>query len=375
MNAYKMEIINITNLCELLKNNLPKTIFKIIGEVNQPKISNGHLYFTFKDNNSSIKAIIWKTRYDKMDPINDGDKITVNGKLDYYMYSGTINFIVESIIENNGIGELQQKYEKLKNQYIKNGYFKKENKLELPKIIKKILILTSLTGAAIQDFIFNLENNNSQIKYTIIDVPVQGTECPITISSKLNDLNKQNLDYDLIIITRGGGSYQDLFGFSDPLIIESVYNFKNIPILSAIGHQIDNPLLDFVADYSCPTPSLASQFIVDINKQLLNNYKNIIISSIFEKQKQLSLIKNKLDEIKKELFNNIRNILYKFNNNILNELSNKKNKLENMKNLLNSPNIMLLDLKFNKINSNEEINKDNIYIMRWNNQDYKIKIL
>ena len=264
-----MESINISKLCELVKNSLPNSKFKVTGEVSQPKVSQGHLYFTLKDNITSIKAIIWKTKYEKLkDKLLEGDKITVSGKLDYYGFTGTISFIIESILENEGIGELQKKYDLLKENYLKKGYFDKTKKISMPTVIKKILILTSSNGAAIHDFLFNLENNNAKINYEIIDVPVQGYDSPKIIANKLNELNTINLDYDLIIITRGGGSFQDLFGFSNKCIIESVYNFKKIPILSAIGHQIDNPLLDLVADYSCPTPSLAAQFIVDTNKTL-----------------------------------------------------------------------------------------------------------
>ncbi len=374
-----MESINISKLCELLKNSLPNKKFKVIGEVSQPKVSQGHLYFTLKDNITSIKAIIWKTKYEKLkDKILEGDKLTVSGKLDYYGFTGTISFIVESILENEGIGELQKEYELLKDSYLQKGYFDKKNKLPMPNVIRKILILTSSNGAAIHDFLFNLENNNAKIDYTVIDVPVQGFDSPKIIANKLDELNNMELDYDLIIITRGGGSFQDLFGFSDKYIIESVYNFKKIPILSAIGHQIDNPLLDLVADYSCPTPSLAAQFIVDINKKYIMSYydikdqiKNEIITNIFNKQKELNILNNKL----KNSFNEIHNIIYKFNNEIISELNNKKIKLEYMKKNLDDPSIKLFDTENNKIESPDVILKDNIYILRWNNQDLQIKFI
>ena len=374
-----MESINISTLCELLKNSLPNKKFKVVGEVSQPKVSQGHLYFTLKDNITSIKAIIWKTKYEKLkDKILEGDKVTISGKLDYYGFTGTISFIVDSILENEGIGQLQKEYELLKDSYLQKGYFDKKNKLPMPNVIRKILILTSSNGAAIHDFLFNLENNNAKIDYTVIDVPVQGFDSPKIIANKLDELNDMELDYDLIVITRGGGSFQDLFGFSDKYIIESVYNFKKIPILSAIGHQIDNPLLDLVADYSCPTPSLAAQFIVDINKKYIMGYydikdqiKNEIVTNIFNKQKELNILNNKL----KNSFNEIHNIIYKFNNEIISELNNKKIKLEYMKKNLDDPSIKLFDTENNKIESPDVILKDNIYILRWNNQDLQIKFI
>ena len=374
-----MESINISKLCELVKNSLPNSKFKVTGEVSQPKVSQGHLYFTLKDNTTSIKAIIWKTKYQKLkEQLNEGDKITVLGKLDYYGFTGTVSFIIDSLLENEGIGELQKEYELLKESYLQKGYFDKDKKLPIPIVIKKILILTSSNGAAIHDFLFNLQNNGSKINYDIIDVPVQGYDSPKIIASKLDELNIGELDYDLIVITRGGGSFQDLFGFSDKYIIESDYNFKKIPILSAIGHQIDNPLLDLVADYSCPTPSLASQFIVDINRKYISdfynikeNIKNNIISNIFNYQKELNTLNSQL----KSSFDNFHDLLYKFNNDITTELNNKKRKLEYMQKNLDDPSIKLLDDNYNKIESSNDINKDTIYILRWNNQDFKIKIL
>jgi exodeoxyribonuclease VII large subunit len=369
--------MNITELCNLLKKNIPNEKFKINGEVSQIKISHGNLYFTLKDNLSSIKAIIWCTKTKNNYEIKDGDKITVLGKLDYYSYTGTFSLIIENIIENDGIGDLQIKYDQLKENFFKKGYFNK--KMPLPKYIKNILIITSETGAAIQDFLFNLDNNRSKIIYEIINVPVQGPESPKIISNKLNQLNtSENTKYDLIVITRGGGSYQDLFGFSNEELIESVFNFNKVPIMSAIGHQIDNPILDLVADYSCPTPSLSAQFLVDYNKNylsnlnsILNKFKDNVIENLYEKQTKLNNLNDKL----KQSFVSIKNILYKFQNNIGTELNNKKIKLEYLLKSLDNPNIELFDLNFNKINDSSALLKDNIFILKWNNQNFRISIL
>jgi exodeoxyribonuclease VII large subunit len=373
------ESLNITNICEILKNSLPNKKFKVQAEVSQPKISHGHLYLTLKDETSTIKSIIWRSTYEKLkDKLNDGDNITVFGKLDYYGLTGTISFIIDSIIENEGIGSLQLKYDLLKEEFKSKGYFNKENKLKLPLIIKNILIITSSTGAAIHDFLFNLKNNNSKIKYDIIDVPVQGSDSPKIIAMKIDELKNQNLIYDLIVITRGGGSFQDLFGFSDCELIESVNNFKKIPIISAIGHQIDNPLLDLVADFSCPTPSLASQFIVDINKNFMlnlinlkNSLKESTIKILFENQKKMLVYNN----ILKNSFNQIYNLINNYNNNIVLELKNKINNLEYLKKTLDNPNIELYNLDFIKITDSKILKKNDVLILRWNNKDLKIKII
>lgn len=366
--------MNITELCEFIKNQLPKNNLQVTGEVSQSKLSQGHLYLTLKDNTSSIKAIIWKSKYNLLKKnILDGDKLTINCKIDYYNYSGSINLIINEIIENTGIGDIQKDYELLKNEYLSKGYFNKIHKLEMPKIIKRIVILTSASCAAIQDFIFNLNNNNSKIEYEIIDVQMQGIESPQLIANKLNEINTTNID--LIVITRGGGSLQDLYGFSNKILIDAVFNYKLKPILSAIGHQTDNPLLDLVADYSCPTPSLAAQYLVDVNEKYINNlisikddFKNIITTYLYNKKNKLLQLDNKL----KIMLNNISD---NFKQNIKDELNTKKIKLLNLLDILNNPYIVLFDLNYNKILNEKEIKTNDILFLRWNNCDLKIKIL
>jgi len=369
------ESINITKLCSILKDNIPNRKFTVSAEVSQPKISHGHLYLTLKDESSTIKAIIWKSKLEKI-KINDGDKIIVDGRLDYYSFSGTISFIIDNILENDGIGNLQQTYDLIKKDFESKGYFNKDLKLKLPKVIKNILILTSKTGAAIHDFLFTLENNKSKIEYTILDVPVQGIDSPSLIAAELDNL--EELNYDIIIITRGGGSFQDLFGFSDPILIEAVNNFKKIPILSAIGHQVDNPLLDLVADHSCPTPSLAAQCLVDINKNYINNiislknrYRDFIIQNLNNNQKRLFVISNQLNET----YTSLNKIANKMRNQLENELQNKKRKLEYLLLSLDSSNIEIFNTDMIKILDPDNIVKGDKLFLRWNDKQFKIKII
>ena len=151
------------------------------------------------------------------------------------------------------------------------GYFLPEKKISLPKKIHNILLITSQQGAAIQDFIYALDNNLSKLDYDIVDAPVQGNGCPSVIIQKLKLINKK---YDAVVITRGGGSFEDLFGFSQPELIEAVHIFEQ-PVISAIGHQVDISLLDLIADINCPTPSLAAQFIIDVNKKYIRELEYI----------------------------------------------------------------------------------------------------
>ena len=164
-----------------------------------------------------------------------------------------MNFIVDKIITNEGIGELLKKYEKIKLDFEKKGYFDQTRKKQLKPYLKNILVLTSESGAAYHDFLYGLENAGSKINVDLTDVIVQGIDCPKNICLELEKLNISQKDYDLVVITRGGGSFQDLFGFSQPELIEALYHF-NLPSLSAIGHQGIEPtasLIDCFTDEIC----------------------------------------------------------------------------------------------------------------------------
>ena len=364
----------ITQLYNDVKESLPNKKYTITAQISQTKLSNGHLYITLKDNTSIIKAIIWRSKINDIEN-KDGDKIMVEGTLDVYSSFGTINFIINKVLENNGIGHLQLEYDKIKKEFYSKGYFDK--KLSLPHIIKKILILTSINGAAIHDFLFNLEKNKSNVEYIIKDISVQGVDCPKSICKILDKPLDQ--EYDMIIITRGGGSYEDLFGFSNGTLIESVYQFKNtqnIPIISAIGHQVDNPLLDLVADKSCPTPSLASQFIIDHNRAYINklvDYKNstrnILLEKLYNEQKKLNNFNNILG-IKFREFN-VKVIEIK--NKIYNELQSQKIRLKYFLDKLDNDTIFILDENNNKVSSPNDL-KNGDYFLIWNSSKFKITI-
>ena len=330
----KNKILTVSEFCYQIKDFLPTKKFMVIGEINQLKNSHGHHYFIFKDNDNIINATIWKSKMESLKVIiKDGDKITVEGKLDFYSVGGKLNFIIDNIISNDGIGELLKKYQKIKNNFENKGYFDSSLKLKLPNCIKNILLLTSESGAAYHDFLYGLENAKSNVTVELIDIIVQGVDCPQNICKQLENIKSKNLNYDLVILTRGGGSFQDLFGFSQPELIETLYNF-NLPTLSAIGHQVDNPLSDLVCDYSAPTPSLAAQFIVDYNKNYLRSYQNILqeITHIMN----IKLI-NKLEKTN-NLFEKLNKKWLSFERNnkqkLINELNIMLRKLDNFESRL-----------------------------------------
>lgn len=379
--------ITIKELGQIINTSLPKTNFIIQGEVRQPKKYNsGHTYFELKDNDSMIKGILWKNSSTTI--LIEGDMVEAQGKIEYYNNKGNINFIINKIKKVDSNGKMLEYMVQMSKYYQDNGYY--ENKLDLPKLIKRILILTSSNGAAIHDFNYVIESSNIFIEQTIVDVPVQGADSPIKIANVLDTHELSN--YDLIIITRGGGSMEDLWGFNHKKIIESVHNCK-IPILSAIGHATDVTLLDYVADVSRPTPSLAAQFIVDYNlsyldkiknkthtiiKQFVNNRINIltnILSSVNIKHN-----KNKeriLENLRIKIISSIQNRLNQYSN-ILTKYNTRQPLIEGYNNISiykEMPcNNKLNIVEFNKLNF-EEFNKtiqtDESFILEWNN----VKIL
>lgn len=381
MNEDNIKIFTVSELSNQIKTIVTGKKFRVCGEVSQPKISNGHLYFSLKDiNGTNIKSIIWKSKNIDKTKIEQGHKVTIDGKLDYYDNGGNVNLIVDKILIEEDMGTLFKKYELIKNDFTKKGYFNIERKKVLSKVIKNIIIITSANGAALQDFLYTLNNNHSNIKYEIIDVVVQGIDCPSNICSVLNNMQ---MSADLIIITRGGGSFEDLFGFSQPELIESVYNFKHdIPILSAIGHMVDNPLLDLVADISTPTPSLAAQYIVDHNKKYIHELyttMNMIKSNLLEElnsnksmliklNEQLYRSFNIFNRLKNDCKENIKDII----NNQLLQLNSFKLKLD----METNNNIVLYNNIMNKkICDPSELIFNNLYKLRWGDKVFNIKII
>lgn len=413
-----MVYLKISKLSQIIKDSIPNKKFKIEGEISQMKKSQGSLFLNLKDETSSINAIIWKSTLINIDnELNMGDSITVKGKIDYYYGNGTISFIITKIIKCNGIGHLHKLYKKYKKQFEKQGYFLKIKKLKIPKLIKNILLLTSETGAAVQDFFYTLKNNNSLLNYDLINISVQGINCPKDLIYKLSKNRKR---YDLIVITRGGGSFEDLFGFSKCELIEYIYNYDQA-VLSAIGHRVDETLLDLVADISAPTPSLAAQFIIDKNKNYINSAKNKnnnnreqLYYLVKKKKKKILKLNNKLNDYQIKINNDLNSLKKKLWQEIYNKQNRLKNKylslfiklkkealfldkfkiklldkfkselkdylksLENLKDKINNKSEITLYCNDKKIDSTSKLNKKILknkkIIMTWNNFQYDITL-
>ncbi len=365
--------ITLKELSDILKDKLPKNNYHIKGEVSRPKLYPSGLYFTIKDDNITMSCKMWKNRLDdEIANIQNGDNIEAKVIFDYY--KGDLSLTINWAKKLNKIGDLHSNFELMKEEFKNKGYFNK--KIKLPECIRKIALITSMKGAAVHDFEYAINNSKCLVDIKKIDAQVQGIDCPKQIIDilKTYDFDK----YDLIIITRGGGSMEDLWGFNDKMLIEVVYN-RNKPILSAIGHMIDTTLLDFVADISAPTPSLAAQYIIDYNKKYIDNinnskqiYYNKLINSINKDLSKLDKINNNIMKEYNNIKISIHEKLGKYKNTIIFEIKDNLLKLESIKEKYNN-NITLYSSKEGKdnvINHDEFIhiiNNNMPFTLVWNN--------
>jgi len=228
--------------------------------------SSGHWYFTLKDARSQVKCAMFKgrNRAVKFRPQN-GQQILVKANLSVYEPRGDYQLLVD-VMDVAGDGLLQQQFEQLKSQLTSEGLFASEHKKPLPNAPKKIGVITSPTGAAIHDILTVLKRRNPTVDVIIYPVLVQGMQAANDIINAINLANHRN-EVELLIVGRGGGSLEDLWCFNDENLARTIFD-SHLPIISAVGHEVDVTISDFVADYRAPTPSAAAEIAVDTTEEL-----------------------------------------------------------------------------------------------------------
>ena len=285
----KYNAVTVTQLNKYLKDrfdedeNLNAILVK--GEISNFKNHyTGHLYFTLKDENSLIKCIMFKSYAERLTfNLKDGMQVMVFGSVSVFERDGVYQIYVKSAFED-GMGDLHEKFEKLKQELEKEGLFKESHKKKIPLYPKIVGVLTSQTGAVIKDIINVSTRRNPNVYIRLLPVPVQGPGAAEKIAEKIKIMNEKNLA-DVLIIGRGGGSLEDLWPFNEEIVARAIYNSK-IPIISAVGHETDFTIADFVADLRAPTPSAAAELAVpDIYelKQKINNYEQRYRNSLKKK--------------------------------------------------------------------------------------------
>ncbi len=289
---------------------------KIFGEVSDYLIKNGNAFFSLKDSDATISCILFDA--EKFFVPKIGDKIIVEGTPRYFVKNGKLSFNAEKI-EVFGEGDLFKKFLELKNKLEKEGLFDITKKLSLPKSIKKIGVISSETGAVIHDIINVVQRRNEQIDIVLFPVKVQGIGAEIQIVKALNYFN--NSDVDAVIIARGGGSQDDLQTFNTEAVVRAVFSCDKF-VVSAIGHETDITLCDYVADIRVPTPSVAGEILSasSIESALqLNRLKDSMTSLITNK---LNGAISKLENLQDKNINFLDKMLLK-QDNIIDVLSNK----------------------------------------------------
>lgn len=312
-------IFTVSEINKAVKQFLEGTMtFKnlhIQGELsNVTYYKSGHLYFTLKDDKSTVKCAIFKYLYKGVpSDLKEGDQVKIVGNASLYEQTGSYQIIADSLEKANKLGSLYEKLEETKKKYLEKGYFDNSIKKEFPRIPINIGVVTAETGAAIRDIINTTHKRYKNVNIYLYPTKVQGVGSAKEIEHAIDYLNKVNengeLDLDLLIVGRGGGSIEDLWAFNEEPVIEAIYR-SELPIISAVGHEIDNLISDLVADRRAATPTQAAEILIplksdliaelDSRKQMLNKFlqnKLNIMKKDIERQKESYYLRNFMTKI------------------------------------------------------------------------------
>lgn len=340
----------------------------VVGEISNLKFhGTGHVYFTLKDENSKINCFLSAENLQHLHfELADGMEITAEGYIYLYEKGGTYSLNIRDI-QISGLGNLSIAFEKLKEKLSKQGLFDEKYKKTIPFFPHKIVVITSESGAAVRDIIKIIKNRNNIVDVLVYPVLVQGPGAAPDIAEAIKQVNLLFPETDTIIVGRGGGSIEELWAFNEEIVARSIFDSK-IPIISAVGHEIDFTISDFVADRRAETPTAAAQIAVpDINE--LRNYTlqlktNLIYQATnFIRCKEIQLQSFNLEALVSKFENRINSQINSINNQykemvtlISNLIYNKKNKIDSVKDqleALNPRNIM--DRGYSAISNSEGI--------------------
>lgn len=329
------------------------------GEISNFKShSSGHLYFSIKDEKSKINAIMFSMNAKKLNfvPV-EGSKVLVVGKVSVYEATGNYQIYIDEMLED-GVGNLYIAYEKLKNDLQKEGLFDEAHKKAIPKYPKRIGVVTASTGAAIKDIISTIKRRYPICEILVFPSLVQGDGAASDIVKNIE--KAENYELDTLIVGRGGGSIEDLWPFNEEIVARAIYKC-GIPTISAVGHEVDFTIADFVADHRAPTPTGAAEIAVPNKLDVLNYIDQLKIRNKKVIRNKIDFLNQKLNditskyilqkpmsifEVKEQIFDNI---LEKLKHNMLNLYNQKEKKYSNiMTSVVFKEPIKLLDIKTNK---------------------------
>ncbi|MBS6600472.1 MAG: exodeoxyribonuclease VII large subunit [Clostridium sp.] len=385
MKIKTLSVSEVSNyLKKIIDNDFILMNLSVKGEISNLKYhSSGHIYFSLKDEGSKINAIIFKDDALKLNfRLEEGMSIRVKGRVSIYPPSGNLQLYIKEV-EEEGEGDLFVRFEKLKEKLKKEGYFNEENKKPIPLFPKRIGIITSKTGAAIRDIINVSRRRNSLVDLVLYPAQVQGENAYKTIIDGIRYFDEKK-DVDVIILGRGGGSIEELWNFNEEDLAKEIFKCK-IPIISAVGHETDFTISDFVSDLRAATPSQGAEIAVPLEEDLYLNIKgaeeflNREITSLLlkEKEKVKSLEKIlKLQSPKEKIVNSyieVDNLKNRLESILLSKIHIEKEKLKGINNLLMASNpISLLNKGYAIIEEDREIIKSIEQLK--NDKDIKITL-
>ena len=348
------EIISVGELNRSAKYLLEKSFnnVSVMGEIsNLSRPSSGHMYFTLKDEEGAIKCAMFKNRNINLNfrPQN-GDQCLLKGQVSIYTARGDYQLIVSNI-QPAGSGNLMQKFEDLKKKLEAEGLFNPKNKLQVPASPKHICVVTSSSTAAFQDIISTIKRRSPSSKVSISEATVQGDNAHVSIINALNRIMKFNENnknkIDVVILTRGGGSIEDLWCFNNEELAREIHAFP-LPTISGVGHEIDFTICDFVSDLRVPTPTASAEVVTEFNFNLVDRLDDLridihkaIINLTENLNQKIHLLKTKLKSPKallREKSQKLDNIEILFQKHQQMILSNKKGVINDLKSDLNLKN-------------------------------------
>jgi len=368
MNIKTLTVSEVTNYIKrMLDNDFILSNLSVKGEISNLKYhGSGHIYFTLKDSNGKVNCVMFKGNAVLLDfALEEGMEVVIKGRASIYPATGSFQLYCDEI-KKEGLGDLFIKFEKLKEKLSKAGYFDGENKKPLPRYPEKIGIVTSPTGAAIKDIINVSTRRSTLVDLILYPAKVQGIGAYKEIIKGINYFNKTK-SVDIIIVGRGGGSIEELWNFNEEELAKAIFN-SNIPIISAVGHEIDFTISDFVADFRAATPSQGAEIAVPLSSDMeakINDISRILDRRIGDK---LKICKSDLAGAERIL--KIHSPIAKISNSYLevdklkdrlnfmikSKIKRDKNQIENLNNLLLAHNPIRVISKGYAIIEDEEKN-------------------
>jgi exodeoxyribonuclease VII large subunit len=277
--------LTVTQLTRQVKDLLEGTFpsLWLVGEISDlSRPRSGHVYLTLKDDDAQIRAVMWRSTAEKLQvDLRDGLEVVCQGGLDVYAPRGSYQFVIRKL-QPKGVGALEQALQRLKKKLTAEGLFDPQHKKPLPRFPQRIAIVTSPTGAAIHDFLQVVRRRYRGVEVLLVPVRVQGAGAADEIAEAIGQVNRLTSRIDVLVVGRGGGSMEDLWSFNEESVIRAIYKSR-IPVVSAVGHEVDVTLADLVADVRALTPSEAAERVVPDAADLtatLSTYRQRLLTSL-----------------------------------------------------------------------------------------------